>query len=120
MKYQMTMGGGFLRAELLERKTTEETRAFLQSVVLANVNHRCSRILVHVRLSNPLFTVERHGVLKHFKKIAADPFHRIALLGDIVELGMSHDYVSFVGRQQGIKPPSVLPEGAAVGWVISR
>src|SRR2546429_2716024 len=100
MKYQMTMEGGFLRAELLERKTTEETRAFLQSVELASVNHRCSRILVHVRLSNPLFTVERHGVLKHFKKIAADPFHRTALLGDTVELGTSHDYAPLLRRQQ--------------------
>ena len=120
MKYQMTMGGGFLRAELLERKTTEETRAFLQSVVLASVNHRCSRILVHVRLSNPLFTVERHGVLKHFKKIAADPFHRIALLGDTVELGMSHDYVSLLGRQQGINLRSFQTEGTAVEWLKSR
>src|SRR5205807_8850765 len=102
MKYQMTMGGGFLRAELLERETTEETRAFLQSVVLASVNHRCSRILVHVRLSNPLFTVERHGVLKHFKKIAGDPWHRIALFADTVELAMSNANVPFLGRHQGI------------------
>src|SRR5882672_11332033 len=79
MKYQFTMQRGFLRADLLDRETAEETRAFLEAVVLASINHRCSRILVHVRLSNPLFTVERHGVLRSFKKIASDPSHRIAL-----------------------------------------
>src|SRR2546427_7373060 len=102
MKYQITMEGGFLRADLLDRETAEETRAFLQAVVSASMNHRCSRVLVHVRLSNPLFTVERHGVLTNLKKIASDSAHRIALLGDTLELGMSHDYVSLLGRQQGI------------------
>ena len=120
MKYQFTMQRGFLRADLLDRETAEDTRAFLEAVVLASTNHRCSRILVHVRLSNPLFTVERHGVLGSFKKIASDPSHRIALLGDTLELGMSHDYVSLLGRQQGINLRSFRTEGEAVEWLKSR
>ena len=120
MKYQITMEHGFLRADLLERETAEETRAFLQAVALASINHHCSRVLVYVRLSNPLFTVERHGVLGSFKKIASDPAHRIALLGDTLELGMSHDYVSLLGRQQGINLRSFRAEGEAVGWLKNR
>ena len=120
MKYQITMEHGFLRADLLERETAEETRVFLQSVALASINHRCSRILVHVRLSNPLFTVERHGVLAVFKKIASDPSHRVALLGDTLELGMSHDYVSLLGRQQGVNLRSFHTEGKAIEWLKSR
>jgi len=119
MKYQITMERGFLRAGLLDRETAEETRAFLQAVVLASVNHRCSRVLVHVRLSNPLFTVERHGVLANLKKIASDPAHRIALLGDTLELGMSHDYVSLLGRQQGINLRSFQTEDEALEWLKS-
>ena len=120
MKYQFTMQRGFLRADLLDRETAEETRAFLEAVVLASINHRCSRILVHVRLSNPLFTVERLGVLANFKKIASDPAHRIALLGDTLELGMSHDYVSLLGRQQGINLRSFKTEAEAVEWLKTR
>src|SRR5258708_7269080 len=120
MKYQFTMQRGFLRADLLDRETAEETRAFLAAVVLASINHRCSRILVHVRLSNPLFTVERHGVLRSFKKIASDPSHRIALLGDTLELGMSHDYVSLLGQQQGINLRSFKTEAEAVEWLKPR
>jgi len=120
MKYQITMEHGFLRADLLERETAEETRAFVQAVSLASISHHCSRVLVHVRLSNPLFTVERHGVLGAFKKIASDPAHRIALLGDTLELGMSHDYVSLLGRQQGINLRSFQTEGEAVGWLKNR
>src|SRR2546422_9312514 len=56
MNYRISTESGFLRADLLERETADETRTFLQAVVLATVNHRCSRVLVHVRLSKPLFT----------------------------------------------------------------
>jgi hypothetical protein len=120
MKYRISTESGFLRAVLLERETADETRKFLQAVVLASVHHRCSRVLVHVRLSKPLFTVERHGVLTTLKKIASDPTHKIALLGDTVELGMSHDYVSLLGRQQGISLRSFQREAEAVEWLKDR
>jgi hypothetical protein len=120
MKYTISAENGFLRAELLDRETADETRKFLQAVVLASINHRCSRVLVHVRLSRPLFTVERHGVLRTLKKIASDPTHKIALLGDTMELGMSHDYVSLLGRQQGISLRSFHGEVEAVEWLKDR
>jgi hypothetical protein len=120
MKYKIAMESGFLRADLLERETAEETRTFLRAVTLASTQHRCSRVLVHVRLSKPLFTVERHGVLRILKKLASDPGHKIALLGDTVELGMSHDYVSLLGRQQGISLRSFRHEAEAVAWLKDR
>ena len=120
MEYQISTENGFLKAELLDRETADETRQFLQSVVLASVNHRCSRVLVSVRLSKPLFTIERNGVLRTLKRIAADPTHKIALLGDTVELGMSHDYVSLLGRQQGICLRSFHREAQAVEWLKDR
>jgi len=120
MKYGISSENGFLKAELLDRETADETRKFLQSVVLASINHRCSRVLVHVRLSKPLFTIERTGTLGTLKKIASDPMHKIALLGDTVELGMSHDYVSLLGRQQGIRIRSFQREADAVEWLKDR
>ena len=120
MNYRISTESGFLRADLLERETADETRTFLQAVVLATVNHRCSRVLVHVRLSKPLFTVERHGVLRTLQRIASDPTHKIALLGDTLELGMSHDYVSLLGRQQGICLRSFQSEAEAVAWLKDR
>jgi len=120
MQYKIAMERGFLRADLLERETAEETRTFLRAVVLESVKHGCSRILVHVRSSKTLFTVERYGVLETFKKLASDPAHRIALLGDTVELGMSHDYVALLARQQGISLRNFQKEAEAVEWVRDR
>ena len=114
------MERGFLRAELLERETAEETRRFFRAVVFESVRHGCSRVLVHVRSSKTLFTVERFGVLETFKKLAADPAHRIALLGDTVELGMSHDYVVLLARQQGITLRNFKSESEAIEWVRDR
>jgi hypothetical protein len=120
MNYKIAIESGFLRADLVERETAEETHTFLRAVVRASVQHRCSRVLVHVHLSKPLFTIERHGVLGTFKKLASDPQHRIALLGDTMELGMSHDYVSLLGRQQGINLRSFRHEAEAVSWLKDR
>jgi hypothetical protein len=120
MNYRISTENGFLRADLLERETADETRTFLQTVVLATISQRCSRVLVHVRLSKPLFTVERHGVLRSLNRIALDPTHKIALLGDTVELGISHDYVALLGRQQGICLRSFQSEAEAVDWLKDR
>ena len=120
MQYKIAMERGFLRADLLERETAEETRRFLRAVVFESVKHGCSRILVHVRSSKTLFTVERYGVLETFKRLASDPAHRIALLGDTVELGMSHDYVALLARQQGITLRNFQNESQAVAWVTDR
>jgi len=120
MQYKIGMERGFLRADLLERETAEETRRFLRAVVFESVKHGCSRILVHVRSSKTLFTVERYGVLETFKKLASDPAHRIALLGDTVELGMSHDYVALLARQQGITLRNFQNELQAIEWVRDR
>ena len=114
------MERGFLRAELLERETAEETRRFLRAVVFESIRHGCPRVLVHVRSSKTLFTVERYGVLETFKRLASDPAHRIALVGDTVEMGMSHDYVALLARQQGITLRNFQNEPQAIEWVRDR
>jgi len=120
MQYKIAMERGFLRADLLERETAEETRRFLRAVVFESVKHGCPRVLVHVRSSKTLFTVERYGVLETFKRLASDPAHRIALVGDTVEMGMSHDYVALLARQQGITLRNFQNEPQAIEWVRDR
>jgi hypothetical protein len=120
MQYKIAMERGFLRADLLERETAEETRRFLRAVVFESVRHGCPRVLVHVRSSKTLFTVERFGVLETFKRLASDPAHRIALVGDTVEMGISHDYVALLARQQGITLRNFHNESQAIEWVRDR
>jgi len=115
--YKITIERDHMRAELFDRETMEETRAFLQIVASSAQKHGRSSILMSVRSSNPIFTVERSGFLAYFKKLAENPEHRIALLGDSEELGISHQYVELIGRQHGVNVQSFRDEAAALQWI---
>ena len=117
MLYKITIEQDHLRAELFDRETMEETRAFLQIVAISVQKHGRSSVLISVRSSNPIFTVERSGFLAYFKKLAENPEHRIALLGDSEELGISHQYVELIGRQHGVNVQSFRDEPAALKWI---
>jgi hypothetical protein len=117
MLYKITIEPDYLRAELFNRETMEETRTFLQIVASSALKHRRSSILMSVRSSNPVFTVERSGFLTYFQKLAGDPEHRIALLGDSEELGISHQYFELIGRQHGVNVQSFRDEAAALQWI---
>jgi len=117
MLYKITIEADHLRAELFNRETMEETRTFLQIVASSALKHARSAILMSVRSSNPVFTVERSCFLAYFKKLAEDPDHRIALLGDSEELGISHQYFELIGRQHGVNVQSFREEAAALQWI---
>ena len=117
MLYKITIEPDHLRAELFNRETMEETRTFLQIVASSALKHARSGILMSVRSSNPVFTVERSGFLAYFKKLAENPEHRIALLGDSEELGISHQYFELIGRQHGVNVQSFRDEAGALQWI---
>jgi len=116
MLYKITIEQDYLWAELFNRETMEETREFLQLVASAAMKHERSRVLMSVRSSNPVFTVERSGFLSYFRKLSADPSHKIALLGDSEELGISHQYIELIGRQHGVNVRSFRDQAAALEW----
>ena len=57
MLYKVTVEPGYLKAELFNRETMEETREFLQIVAGAAMRHQRSCVLICVQSSNPVFTV---------------------------------------------------------------
>jgi hypothetical protein len=116
MLYKIIIEPDYLRAELFNRETMDETREFLRIVANSAMKHERSRVLISVHSSNPVFTVERSGFLACFKKLSGDPSHRIALLGDTEELGISHQYVELIGRQHGVSIRSFRDEAAALQW----
>jgi len=116
MLYKVTIEPRYLKAELFNRETMEETREFLRIVADAAIKHQRSWVLICVISSNPVFTVERSGFLAYFRKLSSDPSHKIALLGDSEELGISHQYIELIGRQHGVNVQSFRDEASAVKW----
>jgi hypothetical protein len=120
MLYKITIEPGYLKAELFNRETMGQTREFLQLVAEAAMKHLRSRVLISVRSSNPVFTVERSGFLAYFRKLGADPTHKIALLGDSEELGISHQYIELIAQQHGVRVKSFRDEASALRWFESE
>jgi hypothetical protein len=118
--YKITAEPGYLRAELFERETVEETRAFLDAVVRSNVNHRRSRILILVRLSKSIFQVVAHGLMECFEELSTATPGQIALVGDTRDLNLSHEYIEVIARQRGLNVRSFRDEATALAWLNDR
>ena len=115
--HRITIETHYLRADLFNRKTVEETREFFDLVAASAREHRRSRILICVRSSSPVFTVERSGFFSHFRNVSADPSHKIALVADTEELGYSHQYIEQLGQRQGINVRNFRNERSALAWL---
>src|SRR5467141_3650574 len=118
--YKITAEPGYLRAELFERETVEETRAFLDAVVRNNANYRRARVLILVRESKSIFQVVAHGLMESFEELSATAPGRIALVGDTRDLRLSHEYIEVVARQRGLNVRSFRDESAALAWLNER
>ncbi len=118
--YKITAEPDYLRAELFERETVEETRAFLDAVVRSNANHRRSRVLILVRTSKSIFQVVAHGLMECFEELSATTPGQIALVGDTRDLRLSHEYIEVIARQHGLNVRSFRDEAAALAWLNDR
>jgi hypothetical protein len=119
MYYRISMEAGYLRAELFERTTAEETREFLEAILAAAVEHDASRLLVSVFRSRPIFKVEQYGLLDYFSKAIEKSSHRIAMVGDTPEIRLSQKYIEFLAWQRGVNLECFGDEAEAVEWLMS-
>jgi hypothetical protein len=121
MKHRISREADYLRAELLDRNTPEETLEFLRAVVQESLRHRCPQVLVCVRSSaTAVFAIQRYEVLTYFNLLKSDPSHKIAIVGSTLELGMTHDYIQTLAVRHGINVRSFLDEEAALHWIRDR
>ena len=109
---------GYIRAELFGRQTVEETRKFLEAVLAEALEHQCGQVLICVRNSKPIFTVERYGFSRYLE-IAFKSEHKIALMGDSWELRVAHQYIATLARMRGVNLRTFLDETAAIQWLRS-
>lgn len=116
-RYQVKALGGYLRAEISNRTTAQETKAFLHAIVAESDRTGCVNILVSVRRSLPIFKVEQYNLSEFLKLIAAKPSAKIAVVADSSELRAAHQYVELLARQQGCNVRTFAAEAPAVEWL---
>lgn len=120
MRCEIRVEPGYLKAELFDRHTPEETRDALAAIAAAAREHACAQILISVHTSRPVFQVEQARFLAYFRELGGMPKHRIALTGDSDELKLSQQYVESVARRNGINVRSLPNERAALDWLKDR
>jgi hypothetical protein len=115
MLCEITVEAGYLRADLFNRETAEETRDALAAIAVEARKHKCSQILISVHASRPIFKVEQYGLPDYFKELG-----RIALTGDSAELRISQQYIESLARPNGINVRCFPNEQAALYWFKDR
>jgi hypothetical protein len=120
MLCEITVGPDYLKADLFNRNTVEETRDALAAITAAARKHRFSQILIAVHASRPIFKLERSGLLDFFRQLGDMSNYRIALTGDSRELQLSQQYIEAVARRHGINVRSFPNQHAALDWFKDR
>ena len=114
--FRVSAEQGYLRSELFNRRTTDETRKFLEAVRIEALKHRLPQVLICVRNSAPIFTVERYG-FSHYLDLVFESNYKIALVGDSLELRIAHQYIATMARMRGVKLRAFAEETAAIYWL---
>jgi hypothetical protein len=120
MHYEIATEPRYLRARMTDRETGEETREFFRAVILEYIKCPVSSILLDLRSSRPIFHAKPHGFFEFFRMLAEDSSCKIALLGDVIDLHMSHEYIAMLAQQQGMNVQSFGDERSALLWLGER
>jgi hypothetical protein len=120
MVYRIVVESIFLKAELFDRESMEETRSFFRVVGRESAVHERPFILIINRSSTPILRVEFHALVETLKELGHTTPLRIALLGEVKDLGVSQHYVTSYARQRGITVRSFSSEEQALSWFSDR
>jgi hypothetical protein len=118
MLCEITVGPGYLKADLFNRQTVEETRDALVTITAEARKHKCLQILIAVHASRPIFKIEQSGVLDYFKELGDR--YRVALTADSNELRLAQQYIESVARRSQMNVRSFPTQQAALDWFKDR
>lgn len=116
MRYEIVAGSKYVRADLYNRRTAEDTRKFLSALAAECIRLQRFNILVSVHASKPIFTLERYG-FSSFIQIALRHSAKIAALTDNAECRVAHEYAVMLARLRGVNVRTFRDEAAAVAWL---
>ena len=120
VQFRFAIQGEVLRAELYRRETGEETRRFIHALAAQAKESGCTRALIVVRASRPIFKVDQYGITDAFRLMLAIPGARAALVGDSEALRASHEYIEVLASQQKVNLRSFHDEASALRWLASE
>jgi len=119
MRFTIKRFGSYLRGDLHDRVSGEETDEFLQAVAAAALTSGHDRILLSVRTSRAVFRVEQFRLAEHMEVVASRPGHRIALVADDPDVRLAQQYIATLARLRGLSVQAFEREAAAMAWLLA-
>lgn len=120
MRYTIEVRDGYLRGELIERETAQETLEFSTALHTAMLEKKIHRLLVVVRASQAIFRVEEYHLSQFLKAVAGMAGLRIAVVSDSRELAAAHEYVELIAGQRGLALRAFTSEALALEWLLQQ
>jgi hypothetical protein len=117
MWYKFTAEPGFLKAELYDRETAEQTREFLAATEAEFFRGNYSQVLICVHSSNALFAIDKYGASAYFERAAAIPHLKVAAVGDTEEQRLAHKYIETLAQSRGVNLRAFADEESAARWL---
>lgn len=118
MQFTIEKRAGYLKAEMLERDTAEETKQFVMAIRAELKKGGTPRVLISTRRSRPLYKVESWDLSSALEQlIALKERLRVAFVSDSRELALSHEYIELLARQRGLAFRTFANEPAAIAWL---
>lgn len=119
MRYTIEKLSGYLKAEMVERDTAEETAEFVEAIVEALRAGPVKKLLISICKSRPVFKVEQWKLSASLDKVTSIAGLRVAFIADSREVQMSQQYIALLGRQRGLAFETFEGEAAALAWLTS-
>lgn len=118
MKYKIELCAGYIKAEMVERDTAEETSEFVTAILGALRSHGVFRVLISIRSSRPVFKVEEWNLSGALDQVMGAPGLKVAFIADTKEIGMSQEYIALLAQQRGLAFRAFGAEKTAVAWLL--
>jgi hypothetical protein len=119
VKYTIADKGNYLRADLLERQSAEETEAFLKAVGVARREKQRKSVLICVHAPRTFFHVEKYHASRFLETLAGLSDVRVALVSRHFEVRLVHEYLEVLARLKHAGLRAFSDEAAAIRWLTS-
>ena len=118
MRYTIEIGPHYIKAEMIDRDTAEETKEFVDAVLAALKEHKLPRVLISTRESRPLYKVESWNLSGALDQLMGMKGLKVAFVSDSKELAMSQQYIELLAQQRGLAFKTFKSEKAAAEWLM--
>jgi len=117
MKYTIVDKEDYLRADLLERQSAEETVGFLKAIGVERRKHQRKRVLITVHTTQAFFRVEKFQASGFLDTLAGLTDVRVALVSRHFEVRLLHQYLEVLARLKHAGLRSFGDERTAIRWL---